>query len=151
MTGSLTTVDIRGRDALSLKETWSAGPRTYLGIGSAGFPNLFMITGPGSPSVLSNMVVSIEQHVDWVADAIGYLNDQGRTTIEPTLAAQDDWVDHVNEIASHTLYPQANSWYMGANVPGKPRVFMPYAGGVGAYRQKCDEVAAAGYPGFTIL
>jgi cation diffusion facilitator CzcD-associated flavoprotein CzcO len=128
MTGALTNVDIRGRDGLSLKETWSAGPRTYLGIGSAGFPNLFMITGPGSPSVLSNMVVSIEQHVDFVVDAI----------------------THLDEHASYTLYPKANSWYMGANVPGKPRVFMPYAGGVGEYRKRCDEVAAKGYEGFEL-
>ena len=150
MTGSLTNVDIRGRDGLSLKETWSAGPRTYLGLGSAGFPNLFLITGPGSPSVLSNMVVSIEQHVDWVCAAIAHLREQGLSTIEATPEAQDAWVDHVNEIASHTLYPKTNSWYMGANVPGKPRVFMPYAGGVGAYRQKCDEVARNGYEGFVL-
>ena len=150
MTGALTNVDIRGRDGLSLKETWSAGPRTYLGLGSAGFPNLFMITGPGSPSVLSNMVVSIEQHVDWVCDAIEHLRDKGLTTIEATREAQDAWVDHVNEIASYTLYPKANSWYMGANVPGKPRVFMPYAGGVGEYRKRCDEVARKGYEGFAL-
>jgi len=150
MTGSLTNVDIRGRDGISLKETWSAGPRTYLGIGSAGFPNLFMITGPGSPSVLSNMVVSIEQHVDWVAAAVEHLESQGLRAIEATQEAQDAWVDHVNEIASYTLYPKANSWYMGANVPGKPRVFMPYAGGVGEYRKKCDDVAAKGYEGFAL-
>ncbi len=150
MTGALTSVDIRGRDSRSLKETWSAGPRTYLGIGTAGFPNLFLITGPGSPSVLSNMVVSIEQHVDWVADAIAHLEREGLRAMEPTVAAQDEWVDHVNLIASYTLYPKANSWYMGANVPGKPRVFMPYAGGVGEYRKKCDQVAADGYPGFAM-
>jgi cation diffusion facilitator CzcD-associated flavoprotein CzcO len=150
MTGSLTGVDIRGRDGLLLKEAWAAGPRTYLGLGSAGFPNLFMITGPGSPSVLSNMIVSIEQHVDWVCDAIEHLDEQGFATIEPTPEAQDGWVDHVNQIASYTLYPKANSWYMGANVPGKPRVFMPYAGGVGEYRKKCDEVAAKGYEGFQL-
>jgi cation diffusion facilitator CzcD-associated flavoprotein CzcO len=150
MTGSLTNVDIRGRDGISLKEAWTAGPRTYLGVGSAGFPNLFMITGPGSPSVLSNMVVSIEQHVDWVCDAIEHLREQGFATIEPTPQAQDEWIDHVNLIASYTLYPKANSWYMGANVPGKPRVFMPYAGGVGEYRKKCDQVAAKGYEGFRL-
>jgi cation diffusion facilitator CzcD-associated flavoprotein CzcO len=150
MTGSLTNVDIRGRGGASLKETWSAGPRTYLGVASVGFPNLFMITGPGSPSVLSNMVVSIEQHVDWVVDAIEHLDSQGFTTIEPTQPAQDAWVDHVNLVAGFTLYPKANSWYMGANVPGKPRVFMPYAGGVGEYRKKCDEVAAKGYEGFAL-
>lgn len=150
MTGALTSVDIRGRDGLSIKDAWSAGPRSYLGIGAAGFPNLFTITGPGSPSVLSNMIVSIEQHVDWVADAIAYLGKQGLSTIEPTQEAQDAWVDHVNQVAAYTLYPKANSWYMGANVPGKTRVFMPYAGGVGAYRQQCDEVAAKGYEGFVL-
>ncbi|MCW2696365.1 MAG: dependent oxidoreductase [Modestobacter sp.] len=150
MTGSLTNIDIRGTGGASLKETWSAGPRAYLGIGAAGFPNLFMITGPGSPSVLSNMVVSIEQHVDWVCDVIEHLRQQGFATIEPTQQAQDEWVDHVNLVASYTLYPTANSWYMGANVPGKPRVFMPYAGGVGEYRKKCDEIAAKGYEGFLL-
>ena len=150
MTGALTNVDIRGREGLSLKETWSAGPRTYLGIGSVGFPNLFMITGPGSPSVLSNMVVSIEQHVDWVTSAIAHLDRQGLRIIEPTPQAQDAWVDHVNLVAGQTLYPKANSWYMGANVPGKTRVFMPYAGGVGEYRKKCDDVAANGYEGFAL-
>ena len=111
---------------------------------------MFMITGPGSPSVLSNMIVSIEQHVDWVADAIAHLERNGLRTMEATVEAQDAWVDHVNQVAAATLYPTANSWYMGANVPGKPRVFMPYAGGVGAYRRKCDEVAARGYEGFTL-
>jgi cyclohexanone monooxygenase len=148
MTGALTSVDIRGRDGLSLKEAWKAGPRTYLGIGSAGFPNLFMITGPGSPSVLTNMMVSIEQHVDWIAGAIRHLEDNGLTTMEATPDAQDAWVAHVNEVASYTLFPKANSWYLGANVPGKPRVFMPYAGGLSNYRHRCDEVAAGNYAGF---
>jgi cation diffusion facilitator CzcD-associated flavoprotein CzcO len=150
MTGALTRVDIRGREGVSLRDEWHAGPRTYLGIASSGFPNLFMITGPGSPSVLSNMMISIEQHVDWVADAIMHLNGRGLAAIEPTRQAQDGWVDHVNEVAAFTLFPKANSWYMGANVPGKPRVFMPYAGGVGSYRVKCDEVARNGYEGFTL-
>ena len=150
MTGALTRVDIRGRDGVSLRDAWHAGPRTYLGIASSGFPNLFMVTGPGSPSVLSNMMISIEQHVDFVADAIAYLSESGLAAIEPTRQAQDGWVDHVNEIASYTLFPKANSWYMGANVPGKPRVFMPYAGGVGNYRAKCDEVARNGYEGFAL-
>ncbi|MGE0298782.1 MAG: flavin-containing monooxygenase [Pseudonocardia sp.] len=150
MTGALTNVDIRGRGGVALKDEWNAGPRTYLGISSSGFPNLFMITGPGSPSVLSNMVVSIEQHVDWVCDVIEHLRSNGLTSIEPTRQAQDGWVDHVNAIASATLYPRANSWYMGANVPGKPRVFMPYAGGVGEYRKKCDAVADNGYEGFSL-
>jgi cation diffusion facilitator CzcD-associated flavoprotein CzcO len=150
MTGALTRVDIRGRDGVSLAREWHAGPRAYLGIASAGFPNLFMITGPGSPSVLSNMMVSIEQHVDWVADALAYLDGNGLAAIEPTRQAQDAWVEHVNEIASRTLFDRANSWYLGANVPGKPRVFMPYAGGVGNYRLRCDEVARNGYEGFTL-
>jgi cation diffusion facilitator CzcD-associated flavoprotein CzcO len=150
MTGALTRVDIRGRGGASLAGDWHAGPRAYLGIASAGFPNLFMITGPGSPSVLSNMMISIEQHVDWVTDAIAHLDGTGLAAIEPTRQAQDAWVEHVNEVASYTLFPKANSWYMGANVPGKPRVFMPYAGGVGNYRVKCDEVARNHYEGFTL-
>ncbi|MEA2839727.1 MAG: hypothetical protein QOF41_1057 [Methylobacteriaceae bacterium] len=150
MTGALLNIDIRGRDGQTLRQKWEAGPRTYLGLAIAGFPNLFLVTGPGSPSVLSNMIVSIEQHVDWIAGCIAHLRENGRERIEPTVAAEDSWVDHVNEVGHMTLYPQANSWYMGANVPGKPRVFMPYIGGVGVYRQKCDEVAANGYEGFVI-
>ena len=150
MTGALTRIDIRGRDGLGLAEKWEDGPRTYLGLMTAGFPNLFMITGPGSPSVLSNMIVSIEQHVDWLADCLAHLSTRGLETIEATREAEDQWVDHVNEVADRTLYPAANSWYMGANIPGKPRVFMPYIGGVGAYREKCTEIAAQGYPGFRL-
>ncbi|GGT87766.1 hypothetical protein GCM10010208_08070 [Actinomadura livida] len=116
----------------------------------AGFPNLFTITGPGSPSVLSNMMVSIEQHVEWVGDAIAALRSRGERTIEATPEAEDAWTRHVGEVAQATLYPAADSWYMGTNVPGKPRVFMPYPAGVGVYRQKCDEVAAAGYEGFRL-
>jgi cation diffusion facilitator CzcD-associated flavoprotein CzcO len=150
MTGSLLAVDIKGRDGESLRDKWAAGPRTYLGLLSAGFPNLFMITGPGSPSVLSNMMVSIEQHVDFVAECVDYLREHDKAVIEPTVEAEDAWVDHVNEAGDATLYPQANSWYMGANVPGKPRVFMPYIGGVGVYREKCEEVVANGYEGFEL-
>lgn len=150
MTGTLLNMDIRGRDGGTLKEKWAAGPRTYLGVAVAGFPNLFIITGPGSPSVLSNMIVSIEQHVDWIADCIAYLYAHDLTGIEATVEAEDAWVAHVNEVADTTLYPLANSWYVGANIPGKPRVFMPYVGGVGTYRQKCDAVAANGYEGFTL-
>ena len=150
MTGSVLKVDICGRDGQSLRDSWEAGPRTYLGLMTAGFPNLFLITGPGSPSVLSNMIVSIEQHVDWVTDCIEHLGARGLDCIEATVEAQDAWVAHVNEVAHGTLYPSANSWYMGANIPGKPRVFMPYIGGVGAYRQKCDEIAANGYTGFEL-
>jgi cyclohexanone monooxygenase len=147
MTGALTRVDIRGRNGLALAAKWEAGPRTYLGLMTAGFPNLFMITGPGSPSVLSNMIVSIEQHVDWISDCLAEIGKRGLGCIEPTADAEEAWVAHVNEVAHRTLYPKAASWYMGANIPGKPRVFLPYIGGVGAYRQKCDEVAANGYDG----
>ena len=150
MTGSLLKVDIRGRDGMRLRDKWAAGPRTYLGLMTAGFPNLFTITGPGSPSVLSNMMVSIEQHVDWIADCLAHLRSQGIACIEADPAAEDNWVEHVNEVAYTTLYPQANSWYMGANIEGKPRVFMPYIGGVGTYRQTCDRVAANGYEGFRL-
>ena len=148
MTGAVLKVDIRGRDGRALREKWEDGPRTYLGLMTAGFPNLFLITGPGSPSVLSNMIVSIEQHVDWVAACMAHLRARGVSSVEATQQAEDDWVAHVNEVANKTLYPLANSWYMGANIPGKPQVFMPYIGGVGAYRQTCDEIAAAGYTGF---
>lgn len=150
MTGSLGKIDLRGRHGRTLKAKWAAGPRTYLGLMSAGFPNLFMITGPGSPSVLSNMVVAIEQHVEWIADCLAWMEAEGVTVIEADQGAEDAWVDHVNEVAHCTLYPQAASWYMGANVPGKARVFMPYVGGVGAYRSQCDAVAAEGYRGFEL-
>jgi cation diffusion facilitator CzcD-associated flavoprotein CzcO len=150
ITGPLFDIDIRGCDGTLLKSSWADGPRTYLGVATAGFPNLFMVTGPGSPSVLSNMIVSIEQHVEWITDCIRYLHEHGFDRIEATRAAQDAWVQHVNDVANKTLYPLANSWYMGANIPGKPRIFMPYVGGVGAYREKCDEVAAQGYAGFSI-
>ncbi len=150
MTGALLAIDIRGTGGRTLREAWAAGPRTYLGLAIAGFPNLFTITGPGSPSVLSNMIVSIEQHVDWIADCMRYMRAHGHATIDATAAAQDAWVQHVSDVGHQTLYPLANSWYMGANVPGKPRVFMPYIGGVGVYRQKCDEVAAKQYEGFAL-
>jgi cyclohexanone monooxygenase len=150
MTGALTRMGIVGRDGQALADKWEDGPRTYLGLMTAGFPNMFMVTGPGSPSVLSNMMVSIEQHVDWIADCLSYLNKRQRDCIEPTQAAENAWVQHVNQVADTTLYPSAASWYMGANIPGKPRVFMPYIGGVGAYRQKCDEIAANGYDGFEL-
>ena len=148
MTGPMLRIDITGRDGQRLADAWAAGPRTYLGLMIAGFPNLFTITGPGSPSVLTNMIVSIEQHVDWIADCLVMLRAKGIASMEADLAAQDAWVEHVNEVAHRTLFPQANSWYMGANVPGKPRVFMPYVGGFAAYRRQCAEVAADGYRGF---
>ncbi len=150
MTGALLQIDIRGRAGRELREKWTDGPRTYLGLAIAGFPNLFTITGPGSPSVLSNMMVSIEQHVEWIADCLTHMKDGGLQVIEATAEAEQAWVDHVNDLANATLYPLADSWYTGANIPGKPRVFMPYVGGVGAYRARCDEITARGYEGFTL-
>jgi cyclohexanone monooxygenase len=149
MTGSLTAFDIKGRDGVLLNEKWAAGPRTYLGVATAGFPNFWMITGPGSPSVLSNMMISIEQHVDWIADAMAWARDTDTAALDPTAEAEDTWTTHVDEVGHTTLYPSANSWYMGSNVVGKPRVFMPYIGGVGVYREECDAVAAKEYDGFT--
>jgi cyclohexanone monooxygenase len=150
MTGSVAKIDIRGRGGQRLNDKWAEGPRTYLGLMSAGFPNLFIITGPGSPSVLSNMMVSIEQHVDWIADCLAYMRGRGVETMEATHPAEDRWIAHVNEVAQGTLFPQANSWYMGANIPGKPQIFMPYIGGVGVYRQICNDVAAKDYEGFAM-
>jgi cyclohexanone monooxygenase len=148
MTGAMLSIDIRGRGGKLLKDAWADGPRTYLGLAIAGFPNMFTITGPGSPSVFSNMIVSIEQAVDWIADCVTFMRDNDHAVADATEEAQDRWVAHVAEVANATLFPRANSWYMGANVPGKPRVFSPYLGGLWAYRQKCDEVAANGYEGF---
>ena len=148
MTGSIFNVDIKGRGGLALKEKWNAGPKTYLGLMSASFPNLFMITGPGSPSVKSNMIMSIEQHVDLLIETLLSMRRKGLSVVEPELEAENKWVDHVQEVANKTLFPQANSWYMGANIPGKPRLFMPYIGGVGAYREICEEIVANNYRGF---
>src|SRR3954467_6023791 len=145
MTGAIVGVDITGVDGLTLKDKWSHGPTTYLGLTTTGFPNLFMITGPGSPSVLSNMTVSIEQHVDWVADQLEPLRASGYTRIEPTETAEAGWVQHVNDCAEITLYPTANSWYMGANVPGKPRVFLPYIGGGDVLRGEWGGGVARGH------
>ncbi|MCY3930093.1 MAG: NAD(P)/FAD-dependent oxidoreductase [Acidobacteria bacterium] len=149
MTGALTRIDIRGRGGRTLRSKWEDGPRAYLGLGVAGFPNLFVITGPGSPSVLSNMLPSIEQHVDWIADCMAWMRDRGHAAIEATPEAEDGWVAHVGEVAGATLYPTCNSWYLGANVPGKPRVFMPYLG-FPPYVEKCDAVAANDYEGFEL-
>ena len=148
VTGSLDRIDIRGRGGKKLKEKWSFGPKTYLGIMTVGFPNLFMITGPGSPSILTNVVVAIEQHVDWVARCLAYMQTKGLDVTEPEETAENNWVQHVNEVADKTLFPTTNSWYMGANIPGKPRVFLPYVGGFSNYSVICDEVVADGYRGF---
>lgn len=148
MTGTLSRMNVTGVNGKLLNDKWAEGPRTYLGLGVNEFPNLYLVTGPGSPSVLSNMIVSIEQHVDFITDMIAYMQEHGHQTFEADLTAEGMWVEHVNEVASGTLFPKAGSWYMGANIPGKPRVFMPYAAGVGPYREVCDGVAAKGYEGF---
>ena len=150
MTGALTNMGVEGTDGIVLEAEWRDGPRTYLGLMAAGFPNMFMITGPGSPSVLSNMMVSIEQDVNWISDCLAWLRDNGVARMEATRAAQDAWVLHGIEVANTTLYPKAASWYMGANIPGKPRVFMPYIGGIAVYREKCAEIAANSYTGFAL-
>ena len=150
MTGAMKEIDIHTDAGILVREKWEHGPRTYLGIMSAGFPNLFMITGPQSPGVKSQMILACEQHADWIADCLQYLRDHGFSRIEAEEDAEDGWVQHNNEVADRTLYPLANSWYVGANIPGKPRVFMPYVGGVAAYKKKCDEVAAKGYEGFRL-
>lgn len=150
MTGALNRIAIRGIEGRCLRQKWEHGPRAYLGLMSAGFPNLFMVTGPGSPSVLSNVIVSIEQHVEFITDCIDHMRAEGLSRIDPEQGAEDDWVAHVGEVAAGTLLPKAASWYMGANIPGKPRVFMPYVGGVDRYRRVCREVAAKGYEGFSL-
>ena len=150
VTGALSAIDIVGREGLTLSQHWAQGPRTALGLMTAGFPNLFLITGPGSPSVLSNVIVSIEQHVEWVTDCMVTLQSQGRATIEPTQQTEAEWTEHVASLGSQTLFANGESWYMGSNVPGKPRVLLPYVGGVPAYREHCAQVAARGYEGFTL-
>jgi cyclohexanone monooxygenase len=150
MTGALNEIDIRTTDGEVLRRHWEGGPLTYLGVMVAGFPNMFVVTGPGSPGVKTQMIASIEQHVDWIADAIDHLHQHQLDRIEPTAKAEGEWVAHVNKVADSTLYPLANSWYMGANIPGKPRVFMPYVGGFDRYKKHCDAVAAKGYEGFTL-
>jgi len=150
MTGAMLDIDIRVEDGPSLKEAWSAGPRTYLGLMIAGFPNLFMIMGPGSPSVKAQMILGAEQHTDWIAECLQHLRSRELSRVEATAKAEEDWVIHVKEVADSTLYPLANSWYLGANIPGKPQVFMPYVGGFGPYKKKCDEVVANGYEGFLL-
>ena len=150
MTGALTAIDIHSTDGSTLKQKWEDGPRTYLGLMCAHFPNMFMVTGPGSPSVLSNMHVSIEQDVNWISDCLAWLRDHRIARMEATQNSEDNWVLHGIEVANNTLYPKAASWYMGANIEGKPRVFMPYIGGVNAYREKCAAVAVNGYEGFRL-
>ena len=148
MTGALKAIDIKGAGGRDFREAWAEGPKAYLGLAVAGFPNMFIITGPGSPSVLSNMINSIEQHVEWIAACVAHMREHGLTRIEADQETQEAWVRHVAAVADKTLFPRAASWYMGANIPGKPRVFMPYIGA--GYRKKCADVAAAGYEGFEL-
>ncbi|GAB88986.1 flavin-containing monooxygenase [Gordonia rhizosphera] len=150
VTGPLLSIDIRGRDGQSLREAWADGPVTYLGVGVHGFPNLFTLTGPGSPNVLTNVVCAIEQHVEWTSEAIAHLEAVGATAFEPRESAAKEWTEQAIKLADGTLYPEGNSWYTGANIPGKPRVIMSYVGGLNLYREICDDVAAKGYEGFTI-
>ena len=150
MTSALLRIDIRGRGGVSLKDKWSEGPKTYLGLTIVGFPNLFTITGPGSPSVLTNMLPSIEQHVDWIAECLAAVRARGASVIEPVEKAEEAWVAHVGETAGATLRSSCNSWYVGANIPGKPRVFMPYIGGFPAYIERCEAVVSAGYECFAL-
>ena len=150
MTGALREIDIRTTDGAVLADHWEGGPLTYLGLMVSGFPNMFVVTGPGSPGVKTQMIASIEQHVDWIADCIGHMQSHGFDRIEASPQAELDWVHHVNQVADSTLYPLANSWYMGANIPGKPRVFMPYVGGYDRYKRHCDAIAAKGYEGFRL-
>ncbi|ABK71230.1 flavin-containing monooxygenase [Mycolicibacterium smegmatis] len=151
MTGTLAKIDIVGRGGRKLVDDWADGPRTYLGLGVDGFPNLFLVSGPGAPAVLANMVLHAEAHVNWISEAIGHLNEHGYAAIEATPEAVENWIAECNQRAEATLFPKANSWYMGANVPGKPRVFMLFIGGFGVYLDICAEVANAGYKGFRLL
>ncbi len=149
MTGALMKIDICGLNGLRLKEKWSSGPHNYLGLSINGFPNLFTITGPGSPSVLTNMMVAIEQHVEWISDCLQYMRQQGYDRIQASAEAEAEWVQHVNRVADQTLYTNCNSWYLGANIPGKPRVFMPLVG-FPPYAEKCRQVVEQGYQGFIL-
>ena len=150
MTGALLAVDLRGKDGVTLRDRWQYGPQTYLGLQISGFPNMFTITGPQSPSILSNVIVSIEQHVDFVTDCLRHLRQRGLSRIEAEASAEAAWGEKCAALAASTFYPEANSWYMGANVPGKPRVMLPFVGGVGVYRGICNEIAAKGYEGFKL-
>jgi len=151
ITGALNRIDITGKGGKVLKEKWSEGPKTYIGLSVADFPNFFIITGPGSPSVFTNMVTAIEQHVEWIAACLDHVVKNGYQEIEATQTHEDQWVAHVNEVANHTLLPTAASWYLGANVPGKPRVFMPYVGGLGPYGDRIEAIAQKGYEGFRLV
>ena len=150
MTGTHTRLDLRGRGGLRIQDKWKTGPLNYLGLTVAGFPNLFNIAGAGSTSAFTNVIVAIEQHVDWIADCMAYLDAHGLATIEAAEPAEAAWIEHVNQAAARTVFLTCNSWYLGANIPGKTRMFMPLAGGFPAYAKKCAQVAADGYEGFVL-
>ena len=149
MTGALLDIDLKGKKGIKLKEKWANGPRTNLGLMVADFPNMFLITGPQSPSVKAQMILACEQHTDWIVNCLKFMDNHGLDRVEADQTAEDSWVRHNNDVAEATLYPLANSWYMGANIPGKPRIFMPYVGGFDRYKKSCDDVAAKGYEGFS--
>jgi cyclohexanone monooxygenase len=140
-------LNLTGADGTSLREKWRDGPASYLGLTIAGFPNLFTVNGPGSPSVLTNMITSIEHHVDWIADCLAHMRAHGLERMDTDPDAEAAWAEQVRQVADMTLYPKANSWYMGANVPGKPRMFMAWVGGSDVYRARCAQIAEIGYPG----
>ena len=148
ITGALLAIDLRGRGSLPLRDKWAEGPRAYLGLATQGFPNLFMVNGPGSPSVLINMVTGVEQHVDWIADCLAHIRDRGLDAIETTAQDEDAWAVHNDEVAQKSIRGNCASWYTGANIPGKPGGFMPYVGGFPAYAEKCAQVVKEGYAGF---
>jgi cation diffusion facilitator CzcD-associated flavoprotein CzcO len=150
ITGALLAIDVKGSNGRRLRDAWADGPRSFLGLGVSGFPNLFTITGPLSPSVLANMPTAVEQHVDWIADCLTYMKERDLRSIEATENAQKEWVEHVEVVANHSLYPRANSWYFGSNIPGKPRQFGVYIGGFSTYRQKCQSLAQNAYDGFAL-
>jgi cyclohexanone monooxygenase len=150
MTGALLEIDLRGIGGISLQDKWADGPRSHLGLMISGFPNMFLITGPQSPSVKAQMILACEQHTDWIIDCLEHMAAHGMARIETDAEAEDAWVAHSNEVANSTLYPLANSWYMGANIPGKPRIFMPYVGGFDRYKRACDDIAGKAYKGFTL-
>ena len=150
LTGAITALNVQGRGSELLAGAWSEGARTYLGLMVPGFPNFFTVCGPGSPSVVTNVPAAIEQHVEWIGDLLCHMRLEGLDSIEATEDATAEWIQHVQDLANETLYPTTDSWYMGANIPGKPRVFLPYIGGLHVYRKRCDEIAAAGYAGFAL-
>ena len=149
LTGAMLAIDIKGRGGRSLKDKWSGGAWSNLGLAMEGFPNMFLVASANGPSALANFFILNEQNVDWISDCIDYMRDNGLATIEATAQAEQKWMQHLSQLADTTLFPKANTWYVGANIPGKPRVFGIYVGGLNRYRDKCSDVAERGYEGFT--